>query len=535
MHFPLPSFFRAAVGIVADYQDYRRRRASNANGQQTPRAGFFRGFLGGILAQARTSAAVPTQPVRVDAIIFQEWTKTVATCQHAAENASAAKKFVSMLKENVVGATGVKLRPKVTQGGSENPKPNTAVCDALTDAWALWAKRGNAEVTGGMSLTDVERLCIGTLATSGEFLVQFCYGPDAGPWGFSVRVLDPVRLDPCHCANLGATFIKHGIEFNRHGRPVAYWLRAEAQNDIYGVSATLQKYERVEASQICHGFVREYPEQKRGLPMMRTSAAAMRVLSDFQDAALANARVTASRVGFLSKDKENDSAVNVSQDELPTALPIKDANLMTLGDISGYTLQTPDWQFPDAAIEPFSRTLLRGIASGLNVSYNNLASDLTSVNFSSIRQGALDEREVWKGLQTWFASAFCEPIYNAWIDYSLLAGHVKIKGQRVTAASRERCAEVQFEGRRWAWIDPNAEVSAAEKSINLHLKSRTQIAADNGDDLWDVLHQTAAENEDMKKLGLDPAVKIAGDTNPAAPAAAAKNPADDGANADDDK
>jgi lambda family phage portal protein len=189
---------------------------------------------------------------------------------------------------------------------------------------------------------------------------------------------------------------------------------------------------------------------------------------------------------------------------------------MTLADISGYTLQTPDWQFPDAAIEPFTRTLQRGIASGLNVSYNNLASDLTSVNFSSIRQGALDEREAWKGLQTWFASSFCDPVYHAWLDYSLLAGRIKIKGQRVTAARHEQCEEVLFEGRRWAWIDPNAEVSAAEKSINLHLKSRTQIARENGDDLWDVLHQTAAENEDMNKLGIDPVIKIAGDTAPPA-------------------
>ena len=41
---------------------------------------------------------------------------------------------------------------------------------------------------------------------------------------------------------------------------------------------------------------------------------------------------------------------------------------------------------PTTAFDPFIKTVLRQISAGLNVSYNDLSNDLTSVNYSGIRQ-----------------------------------------------------------------------------------------------------------------------------------------------------
>ncbi|MCI0539082.1 MAG: phage portal protein [Verrucomicrobiales bacterium] len=59
----------------------------------------------------------------------------------------------------------------------------------------------------------------------------------------------------------------------------------------------------------------------------------------------------------------------------------------------GFEFQTFDPQHPTQAFPFFVKTFLRGIASGLGVSYNTLANELEGVNFSSIRAGVSDERE----------------------------------------------------------------------------------------------------------------------------------------------
>ena len=477
----------------------RRRRGT---------AGAMRMF-GGLLAEQRLSSKVLDTPQSIDSLIYRDWIRAVAHSRYISEHSDHAKKFIALLRENVVGSKGFTLRPQIIKADG---KPDIATCDAITDAWEAWSQKGNCEATGAMSRADAERLAIAQLAHTGEFFIQLCYGVDAGPWGFSIRFIDATRVDPrlFNEGREGGNYIKHGIEFNQYGRPVAYYFRKDNERSITGIGFHSSDYERVPADQIIHGFITEYAGQRRGLPLMRTAVEQMRVLHDFTDCTLVNARISAAKMGFFKDGAETTPTEPIDANDLPS-----EAKAGCFNYIANYDFVSPDWQFPDASVEPFTRGILRSIASGLNASYNNLASDLTSVNFSSIRQGAFDEREAWIGLQDWFSSANCSHVFTAWLSYSLLAGKIKIAGQALRATSLSRCQAVTFRGRRWAWIDPAAEMTAAEKAIALKLKSRSQVIRDNGDNPWDVWQETHTEEEDMRSLDIDPAVKIAGDTSPA--------------------
>jgi lambda family phage portal protein len=467
--------------------------------------------IGSLLSHANAAARVPNVPVRIDATIAMQWTREVAHCQHVCEQSDHARKFIGMVRENVIGAHGITLLPQITTGTEGAPTPDIPMCDAIADAWAAFSEKGAFDATGALSRTDVEKQCVSSLVHTGEFLLQLVYGDDAGPWGFALRVLDPTRLNPNFTQQLaGGRFIKHGIEFTEFGRPVAYHLETDAR-DFFPTGTENARTVRIPADQILHGFISEYPGQKRGLPLMRTAVEQLRVLHDFTDAVLANARVSASKVGFYKDGKDADPAATVMPEDLPTEA----ADPGTFDYIGNYDFVSPDWQFPDASVEPFTRSLLRSAASGLNVSYNTLGSDLTSVNFSSIRQGAIEEREVWKGLQEWFISNFSVPVYRTWIAHSLLAGRIRCKGQRVAAAALARCMAVKFTGRRWAWIDPSSEIAAAEKAVSLKIKSRSQVMRDNGDVPYDVWTEIHTETQDMESLGLDPTVTLPGGPQPA--------------------
>jgi lambda family phage portal protein len=222
----------------------------------------------------------------------------------------------------------------------------------------------------------------------------------------------------------------------------------------------------------------------------------MRMLAGFEDAAVVNARVSASKMGFFRNlDGDSDDILEM------------DAEPGKFEDIGNREFIPYTPQFPDQAFDPFCKAMLRSISSGLGVSYNNLASDLTSVNFSSIRQGALDEREVWKGLQEWLISGFVMPIYEAWLERSLLANKILIAGKPHKFDRLEKYKQVAFTGRRWAWIDPSAEMAANEKAISQKLKSRSEIIRETSNrDPEDVWSEIEREEIEMKKRNIVPLV-----------------------------
>jgi lambda family phage portal protein len=141
----------------------------------------------------------------------------------------------------------------------------------------------------------------------------------------------------------------------------------------------------------------------------------------------------------------------------------------------------------------------------LHVSYNNLASDLTSVNFSSIRQGALDEREVWKGLQEMVIEQWNDWLYERWLQRGLLAEAITVAGKPLRFDRITKYRAVSWQGRRWGWIDPQAEMSANEKAIAMRIKTRSEVIREtSGRDSADVWSEFARDDADMEALGVTP-------------------------------
>ena len=443
-------------------------------------------------AAGRTEGNWQTFPTTPDAIIYQDQMRLVARSREQCQNNDHARKFIQLVRENVAGPTGFMLNAQVKD---PNGKTDLLASKAIEEAYAVWSRKGNFDVSGALSRSDAERLAAGTWAQDGEFIAVFRYGKAAGPYGFAVQFMDPMLLHPMHFEPLtNGNHIRHGIEFNPQGRPVAYWFRKQEEMQIGYTIGFGSKYEVVPAENVVHAFVPELVGQKRGMPQTRTALWRMKMLQGFEDAAVTNARIAASKMGFFrDPDADPDDAEEII-----------DAEPGTFGNIGNKEFVAWDPAFPNGEFDPFVKSCLRSISSGLGVSYNNLASDLTGVNFSSIRQGALDEREVWKGVQQWMINAFCVPVYEKWLEYALLADKVTVFGKPLKIERLEKYKAVSFKGRRWAWIDPSADVAAAEKLLALKLRSRSSIIAEMGNDAQDTWEEISREDDEMDKLGVVP-------------------------------
>jgi capsid protein len=78
-----------------------------------------------------------------------------------------------------------------------------------------------------------------------------------------------------------------------------------------------------------------------------------------------------------------------------------------------------------------------------------------------------------------------------------------------TADSLDRYHSVYWQGRRWAWVDPQKEVAASVEAITNKIKSRTRVIAETGEDIEDVFDEIAAEEAlaKEKKINLTAAAK----------------------------
>lgn len=443
----------------------------------------------------RLTGSWGTMPLSADDVVRRNQRVLVARSREQVANNDYGRSFLRMTAQNIVGPRGVQLQ---AQAKDNDGTLDRAANDAIEAAWATWSRRENCDVTGRMSWRSIQKAAVQSAARDGEFFVQMVTGRDAGPWGFALNMLDPQRcpVDLDEVSLPGGRFIRHGIEFTQFGRPVAYFFTTTAAEQV-DYSYGGRSFVRIPADQIIHGFVSDMVGQKRGIPWMATSLWRMQQLGEFEKAALVNAREAANKQGFLEWEEgygpeiDEDTDVEIESEagvyhELPAGLKFK----------------SHDPNYPSGEFAVFTKHQLRGIASGLGVSYVNLATDLEGVNFSSIRQGTLDEREHWKELQEWLVEALIAPVYDRWISRALLEGRISIAGRPLPAAKRAKFAVASWQPRRWDWIDPNADVKAAVAAKDNLLISPSQIIRDRGHDPQTVWREIARDIEDMRDAGI---------------------------------
>lgn len=449
-------------------------------------------------ASDRLNANWPSMPLPADEIVRRNQMVLVARSREQAINNDYVKAFLRLCRQNIVGPQGVVLQ--ASSKGADG-KLDQAANQAIEAAFDLWGKRKTCDVSGKRSWRAMQAQCVNSLARDGEYFIRKVYGADAGPWGFALQFIDPQRCPVSHDVYdlADGRFVRHGIEFNKFGRPLAYFFTIiDEDQEFYNYTYFGARFLRIPADEIIHGFKEDITGQKRGLPWTATSLFRARNMKGFEDAAVINARVGAAKMGFIKWQEGQGPDPDDEDDEIFIDAEAGTFPVLPSGaDVVGWS---PN--FPNNETAIFSKLQLRGMAAGFGVLYNNLANDLEGVNFSSIRQGTLDERENWKGEQQELIEMLHEPVFEAWLEIALLKRLIAVKGRPLPAEKIEKYAEVQWQPRRWQWIDPRADVDAAVKAKESLLMSPGQIIRESGRDPLTVWKEIASDIEMMKAAGI---------------------------------
>ncbi|MBU3736561.1 MAG: phage portal protein, partial [Methylobacterium sp.] len=447
----------------------------------------------------------------------------VARSREAAQNDDHMAYFLGLVEANLIGNQGISVQPKPRRPGG---KVDSTLAKRLDDEFWSQSKRGVWDVTGQLSRVSFDQLGVRTVAQDGEILIRIWEGDPESPTGFAVELIDAQALDIDYNAQLtNGNIIRMGVEMTPRRRPVAYHLFKESPNPYNGYATGYSQTERVRvpASEILHVYLPYWVWGSRGVPWARTALRRLKMLGGYEEAAITAARMAAAKSAkYVANPDVADPMSLPNGERRPDGTFAQEVEPGQIEQVPfGYDLQPLDWQWPNTDHGDFVKAALRGIACGLGVSYNALANDLEGVNYSSLRQGALAERDLWMRLQNWWIEWVSEPIYRRWCAYAIRSGRVtRQNGMSLPLDQLDVLAEASYQGRRWPWVDPLKDLQANELALKLRTKSVSAIIRESGsepDDVWEELAQDQAR---LAALGIPLTL-----TAPAQPAATPQEPA----------
>jgi lambda family phage portal protein len=410
-------------------------------------------------------------------------------------------RFLAMVKANVVGPRGVGLQNRARE---ENGDLDTVANQLIENGWKSWGEPGTCTIDGRLSWVDACALFVETVARDGECFVRMLRGPQYNRFGLALQFLDADLVEETYNEALrGGRKIRLSIEYDELDRPLAYHFLRKHPNAVFS-TIDLNRRERIPAGDIIHGFVTRRVEQGRGYPWTAQSLRRLKMLAGYEHAELVGARVGASKMGFFLEPSAEEYIGDDTENDFD---PVTEADPGTFDRLpAGTDFKSWNPEHPVAAFEAFVLAILRGAASGLGVSYVGLTNDLRGVSYSSIRQGALDERDHWRMLQTWIIEHFIEPVFRNWLQMALTTQAVPLPLGKLVKFN----API-WRPRGWTWIDPLKEVKANTEAIQNNLKSLPAALAEQGVDIEDVL----IDNDIAKELAekYDQTLAILGGNN----------------------
>jgi len=396
---------------------------------------------------------------------------------------------------NVVGSEGFVLQNHALK---KDGTDDTPINDMIEAAWYDWCKRDNCTTSGQFSFLELSWLMIQQKYRDGTVVLRKVIGSNVNKYGFALEPLEIDLLDVHKNESLqNGNVIVLGIEFNQWRRPVNYWFRvndmeSELTNSYYGMKGASRP---VPADEIIMHFDRDHSNQFLGVTHLAQAMLTFHQMAGYDEAAIINARAGASKMGFLQTregvspqyqgDGEDDAGNTISN--------------FSFGEIErlpdGLEFQGWDPKYPDNQYAGFKKNILQRLATSLGLAYANWVGDLEAVNFSSMRSGLLDERDIWKLQQASFREGILIPIFEQWLKYAMISGQVKIPYSRYDEVNRP-----EFIGRRWDWVDPRADVEAEVMAIDNHLSTLTESLAKRGKDLQQYASERKKEIETLKDI-----------------------------------
>ncbi|MDA6894068.1 phage portal protein [Escherichia coli] len=403
--------------------------------------------------------------------------------------------------------------------------------DEVEAAWSEYAEGmfGEIDVEGKRTFTEFIREGVGVHAFNGEIFVQPVWDTETTQlFRTRFKAVSPKRVDtPGH--GMGNRFLRAGVEVDRYGRAVAYHIC----EDDFPFSGS-GRWERIPRElptgrpAMLHIFEPVEDGQTRGANQFYSVMERLKMLDSLQATQLQSAIVKAMYAATIESELDTEKAFEYiagapqEQKDNPLINILEkfsswyDTNNVTLGGVKiphlfpGDDLKLQTAQDSDNGFSALEQALLRYIAAGLGVSYEQLSRDYSKVSYSSARASANESWRYFMGRRKFIASRLATQMFSCWLEEALLRGIIRPPRARFDFyQARSAWSRAEWIGAGRMAIDGLKEVQESVMRIEAGLSTYEKELALMGEDYQDIFRQQVRESAEREKAGLSRPVWIA--------------------------
>lgn len=496
------------------------------------------GGQGGLEGASRTSREMATwqaSPLPLDALM--RWDKDTVDdrSRDAVLNDGYASGAVAIHKDNIVGNQfRLNARPDLEALGIDDEEWAVnfqRIVEARFNSFGESTKNW-FDAQGVNDFTMLIRQAVGMFIIHGEVLgVIEWINEKRRPFATAVQVINPRRL--CNPNGLSDDDrISSGIERDGYGRAIAYHvLKAHPYDFKQPVKSTT--WARIEAEtswgrpQVIHVIEQLLSDQTRGISELVSVLKQMRMTRRFQDVELQQAVLQASYAATIESDLPNHIIAEV-MGASPNAPSFEDAAISMLSSIAHHKpsrelqldgtripvlhpntkLNLQQLGQPSGVGSTYEQSLLRHIAAGLGISYEQFSRDYTNTNYSSARASMNETYKFMQARKKIVADKTASIIYRAWLEEQIQLGHIPLpKGKNRNwiysdPSIMDALSCCSWIGAARGQIDEMKETQASILRVNFGLSTMELEAAKLGLDWREMLKQRKREQNFVKELGL---------------------------------
>ena len=403
-------------------------------------------------------------------------------------NSDFMGELLTAFERNVIGG-GYTIQPK-----TGNPTLN----DELIRLWDIWCKKQNCDVTCTQSFIQMMRMALVRKKIDGGIIFLKRYTSD-GLVPFKLQMLEVDELDISAVATQSeGNKIIGGIEYNSYNKPVAYYIRQ------YGYDGfQIPEPYRVDAKDVIFVFTKRRPSQLREMPDFVQTMTRIRDVNEFMTAVSVKERIEACFSVFIKRQvpTANGFARQGGHDENgnpaylgKTVSPGMIQYLNPGDDVQAFN---PTGQGADATNH--IKTHERLIGAGQGISYEAMSRDMSLSNYSSARQGLIEDELTFKK-DVELLIELMDEIYETFVISCVLSGKINLPD---FWDNKETYLSHKWIRAPKQWIDPLKESNANMIALQTGQKTFAQICAEGGRDWKATLEEMAEIKQYGDDLGLD--------------------------------
>ncbi len=464
-----------------------------------------------------------------DAAILPDMGIANARADDLARNHGIASGGIQLHVDNIVGHL---FKPSVKINWRRVGMTEASAIDMAKDIEATFSEYAEDDVHCYMdaerkrTFTMLIREGIETHTRLGEILNSAEWIDHAGsPFKTSIKVISPHRL--CNPYDRPDDHrIRGGVEADRYGAAKYYHIRDHRYAEFSALEP-LTKWKRIAREtafgrqKILHIFEPKDDGQTRGANQFMSVMSRLKMLDKFQSTQLQNAIVNAMYAAVIESELDSDQAFELiggnrdASDKLQgwmTALADyhKTANIKLNGVqiphlMPGENLKLLSAGNTASGFAEFEGAILRYIAAGLNVSYEQLARDYSKTNYSSARASMMETWRYFMGKRKTIANRHASMIYSLWLEEAFSRNIIQLpKGATPFYDAKAAWCNVKWIGAGRLQIDGLKEVKEAVLRIESGLSTYEKELALMGEDYQEILEQQVRETTERKEKGLPP-------------------------------